>query len=73
MPAFVSSTNFSDLPVTPLLEFPPGRALQCVVNGKDMLVSNLHDLDASASIYTTGIDREGMMPAQSVAGTAQLP
>lgn len=72
MPAFVLSTNFSNLLVTPFLEFPSGRALGYVVSRKDMLVSNLYVLDASASICTTGIGREGMMPVQRVAEAAQL-
>lgn len=62
MHAFVSSTNFSNLPVMPVLEFPSGKALGYVVSGEDMLVSNLRVLDASASFHTTGIRREGMMP-----------
>lgn len=57
----------------PLLEFPAGRALGYDVSGEDMLVSNLRVLDTSASIYATGIRREGMTPVQRVAGAAQLP
>lgn len=49
----MSSTNFSNLLVMPLFEFPSGRALVYVVNGEDMLVGN-HVLDTSVSICATG-------------------
>lgn len=57
MPAFVSSTNFSNLPVMSLLEFLSGRAYGYIAGREDMLVSRLCVLDGSASICAAGIGR----------------